>query len=323
MDDIKFIRDERQEKSVKQLQEILDVLKVRPRDTDVEAATRFFYAMLKSAQGLAEKKKKEREEALLKKAIEEKKKEEIKPTELEPSMYKILKEIKQPKIPLPEISKIPKLEEFKPEEESVEEAIENVSKSYPLILFKNIKGETIAQINILHEKGKIVYELMEPEIDSRLVGETKKLVQKKFQKDKKIIKNEKFLTKNIKKAFKKLKIDYTEDYKEEIKYFLYKDMLGLGRIDPLIHDPNVKTVMCDGLNKPVKITLGPGLEITTNIIYMKKENLDEQIEHLGLRIKQEISENNPIAEGMFYNFKIQATLGLGEAESKFMIRKMP
>lgn len=319
MNDIKFIRDDTQQKNIKQLQEVLDVLSVRPKDTDIEAATRFFYSMLKSAQKIAERKKEEKEK-------QKRAKEEI--TELKPqAIQKILKEVTHPilmpiKTSLPEI---PKSEEFKKPEEKpqIEDAIASISKNYPLILFKNTKGEALSQTNILHKKGKIIYELTEPEIDYRLVGETKRLIQKKFQKDKKIIKNEKFLTKNIKKSFKKLKIDYTDEYKEEIKYFLYKDMLGLGRIDSLIHDPNIKTIICDGLNKPVKITIGPGLEITTNILYTKKEKLEKQIKHLGMKIKQEISENNPIVEGMFYHFKIQATLGLGEAESKFIITKMP
>ena len=81
--------------------------------------------------------------------------------------------------------------------------------------------------------------------------------------------------------------------------------------------------MCDGLNKPVKVSLGPGIELPTNIVYTKKENLDNQIKHLGVKIKQEVSEANPIVEGVFFHFRVEATLGMDSAESKFMIKRMP
>ncbi len=319
MDNIKFIRDDIQEKKIKQLQEILNVLQTKPKDSDVEAAQRFFYSMLKASQEIAINKRIEEEKK--KKEIEQKKEElRLKKEELKPSaMQKLLKE----EIPiLPEI-KIPKPEIPKPEEPRAEDMITSISKSYPLILFKNTKGEAVVHTKIITKDGKIIYEITEPEIDFRLVKETEKLVQKDFQKDKKIIKDEKFLTNKIKKAFKNLKIDYTEEYKEEIKYYLYKHMLGMGRIDALAHDPNITAIMCDGINKPVKIAMGPGIEVTTNIIYMKKEELDEQLKQLGMRIKNEVSENNPVVEGQFYHFKIEATLGMGEAESKFVIKKTP
>lgn len=61
MNDIKFIRDDVQEKKIKQLKEILEILSTKPKDSDVEAAKRFFYSMLKAAQEIAEKKREEAE----------------------------------------------------------------------------------------------------------------------------------------------------------------------------------------------------------------------------------------------------------------------
>ncbi len=338
MNDIKFIRDDVQEKKIKQLQEILDLLSTKPKDSDVEAAKRFFYSVLKATREVEEQKREEAEKEKKIKEIERKKPpkpiEPLKPWVM-PKAVEETEEIPRPipmqeatRIPMPppptpEVTKIPKPEVSQPEEPKIEDVITSINQSYPLILYKNFKGEAIVSTSITRKEGKIIYELTEPEIDFRLVRETEKLVQKDFQKDKKIIKDEKFLTDKIKKAFKNLKIDYTEEYKEEIKYYVYKHMLGLERIDPLIHDHNINTIICDGLNKPVKITLGPGLEVTTNIVYTKKEELDEQVKRLGLRIRNEVSENNPVAEGMFYNFKIQLTLGMGEADSKFIIKRMP
>jgi len=331
MNDIKFIRDDVQEKKIKQLKEILQILSTKPKDADVEAAKRFFFSALKATQEI-EKQKREEEEKQ-KKIREIERKRPPKPiTPLRPSiMSKIGGETEEIPIPMPEpirihdpeITKTPKPEILPPEEPKIEDVLTSIEQSYPLMLFKNFKGEAVVSTNISTKEGQIIYELKEPEIDFRLVKETEKIVQKDFQKNNRIIKDDKFLTDKIKKAFKNLKIDYTEEYKEEIKYYLYKHMLGLGRIDPLIHDHNINTIICDGLNKPVKITLGPGLEVTTNIIYTKKEELDEQVKQLSLRIKNEISENNPIAEGQFYHFKIEATLGMGEADSKFIIKRMP
>lgn len=321
MNDIKFIRDDVQEKKIKQLKEILDILSTKPRDSDIEAAKRFFYSVLKVTRKVEEQKREEEEKQKKIREIERKRP----PKPIEPLRSWIMPETVEeiPTLPPQRLTKIPKPEVSQPAEPKIEDVITSLNQYYPLILFKNFKGEVIVSTNISTKEGKIIYELTEPEIDFRLVRETEKLAQKDFQKDKKVIRDEKFLTDKIKKAFKNLKIDYTEEYKEEIKYYVYKHMLGLGRIDPLIHDHNINMISCDGINKPVKITLGPGLEVTTNIIYTKKEELDEQVKQLGLRIRTEISENNPIAEGQFYHFKIEATLGMGEADSKFVIKRMP
>ncbi|MBU4502389.1 MAG: hypothetical protein KKA79_07360 [Nanoarchaeota archaeon] len=333
-DDIKFIRDEIQEKKLKQLQEILDVLTTKPTDIDTEVGTRFFYSLLKATQRVKERKKQESEKQA--KLMEIDRQLPPKPVMEPRSLQKIWKEEEHPKaaphldIPRPEDllmpkEKMPDVKDHKEPEEKpkVEEAIKNISKNYPITIFKSPKGETISQITIIYQKGKVIYHLTEPEIDMRLVQETKNLIQKKFEKDNKKIKDEGFMTKNIKKAFKKIKIDYTDEYKEEIKYFIYKDMLGLGRIDPLVHDDNIRTIACDGINKPVKITLGPGIEMQTNILYTKKEELDDQIKHLGLKMGKQVSENNPIVEGTFFHFRVQATLGMGETQSKFFIKNLP
>ncbi|MDP2907402.1 MAG: hypothetical protein Q8O03_05670 [Nanoarchaeota archaeon] len=335
MNDIKFIRDDVQEEKIKQLKEILDILSTKPKDSDVEAAKRFFYSVLKATREVEEQKREEIEKEKKIREIERKKPPKpiipLRPS-IMPKEFEETEEIPIPRpeatripmpSPAPDVTKIPKPEISQQEEPKIDDVITSINQSYPLILYKNFKGEAIVSTNISRKEGKIIYELTEPEIDFRLVTETEKLVQKDFQKDKKILKDEKFLTDKIKKAFKNLKIDYTEEYKEEIKYYVYKHMLGLERIDPLIHDHNINTIICDGLNKPVKITLGPGLEVTTNITYTKKEELDEQVKRLGVRIRNEISENNPTAEGMFYNFKIQLTFGMGEADSKFIIKRMP
>jgi len=124
MNDIKFIRDEVQEKKIKQLQEILDILSTKPKDLDVEAAKRFFLSMLKAAQRLSEIKEEEAEKERKIKEIEKKK--PPKPKLVPSNMHKILKEIEQPPpmpipTPLPETleipTELPKPEEFKKPEE--------------------------------------------------------------------------------------------------------------------------------------------------------------------------------------------------------------
>jgi len=352
MNVIRFIRDDEHERKIKQLQEILDVLAVKPRDADIQAAKIFFFNLVRAAHVRAEKKKEESEQAKAVKKIDQKAPPKPKRVTEEYSTathVHDMHELTMPPIPphhtegpshlpplppsakqwveLPEIIHVPKPGSVKKEEEGEtikpEEILSHVVPLYPLIIFKNLKGEVIVQSNLNQQGSTVTYELSEPEIDMRLVEETKNLVLKDFQKNRKIIKDEKYLADNVKKAFKRLKIDYTDEYKDEIKYFLYKDLLGLGRVDPLLHDPNVKTITCDGLNKPVKVSLGPGIEVDTNIIYTNKEVLEQQVKHLAMKTRNQISENNPAIEGTFYHFKVQATLGFGEVDSKFVIKKMP
>ena len=37
----------------------------------------------------------------------------------------------------------------------------------------------------------------------------------------------------------------------KIIYYAERDLVGFGKIDPLMHDPNIEDISCDGVNKPV------------------------------------------------------------------------
>ncbi|HIC98825.1 MAG TPA: hypothetical protein EYP08_04065 [Pyrodictiaceae archaeon] len=68
---------------------------------------------------------------------------------------------------------------------------------------------------------------------------------------------------------------YREDY-DYLRYYLVRDKVGLGPLEPLIRDPFIEDITCDGVG-PIYIVhkvFGP---LETNIVFRSEEELDKFI----------------------------------------------
>ncbi|NWG10668.1 hypothetical protein HXY33_02790 [Candidatus Bathyarchaeota archaeon] len=63
----------------------------------------------------------------------------------------------------------------------------------------------------------------------------------------------------------------------KILYYLEKDIVGYGKIDPLIYDDSVEDVGCGGVNKPIFLWHRKYENIKTNIIFHDEQELDDFI----------------------------------------------
>ncbi len=83
-----------------------------------------------------------------------------------------------------------------------------------------------------------------------------------------------------------------------VAYYVARDMVGYGRIDPLIRDPYIEDITCDGVGVPVFVYHSEFEWLTTNIVFSTPEELEQVIMKLGLRAGQEPSIAQPIVEGV-------------------------
>ncbi|MFW6045832.1 MAG: type II/IV secretion system ATPase subunit [Natronomonas sp.] len=106
-------------------------------------------------------------------------------------------------------------------------------------------------------------------------------------------------------------------------YYLYRLFRGFGRIDPLMHDPNIEDISCDGYDIPLYVYHDDYQDIETNVSF-GEEHLDTYIVRLAQQSGRHVSVGSPVIETTLQDGS-RAELALGEEVtprgSAFTIRK--
>ena len=72
--------------------------------------------------------------------------------------------------------------------------------------------------------------------------------------------------------------------------------MGFGKIDPLMRDPNIEDISCDGVNKPVYIWHRTFESIETNLQFESDEDLDNLVVKLVHMAGKHVSSAFPIVD---------------------------
>jgi flagellar protein FlaI len=138
------------------------------------------------------------------------------------------------------------------------------------------------------------------------------------QKDK-----EKFLEKTLEQIIIDNQIVLEDDSKDVIFYHIFRNFLGYGRIDILMHDEGIEDISCDGPDTPIFIHHRKYEAIETNIFFNSAEELDSFLMRLCQISGKQISIFSPIVDGKLPDgSRLQATLARTVTSgSTFTIRK--
>ena len=82
----------------------------------------------------------------------------------------------------------------------------------------------------------------------------------------------------------------------KILYHAERDLVGFGKIDPLMRDPNIEDISCDGVNKPVYIWHRNFESIETNLQFESDEDLDNLVVKLVHMAGKHVSSAFPIVD---------------------------
>ncbi len=132
------------------------------------------------------------------------------------------------------------------------------------------------------------------------------------------------ISQGIKKLCSKYRIKIDDNQHKKLNYFLVRDFLGLEIIEPIMHDPYIEDVSCDGLNIPIFVNhlkYGP-LEV--NKKFNDGLRLNSFIIKLAQKANQEVSLSKPIMQGALPDgSRVEAIYGkeISEKGSSFTIRK--
>jgi len=82
----------------------------------------------------------------------------------------------------------------------------------------------------------------------------------------------------------------------KIQYYIERDIIGSGPIEPLIRDPYIEDIHCIGLND-IYIVHKTFDMIGTNVRFAEKAELDGWMRSMSERIGRPVSDSRPIADG--------------------------
>ncbi|NOR85175.1 type IV secretion system protein VirB11 [archaeon] len=110
------------------------------------------------------------------------------------------------------------------------------------------------------------------------------------------------------------------------EYYILRDFIGMGKLQPIMNDSNIEDISCDGVGVPLFVYHRNSKfgTIKTNVVFNKKEELDDFVIKLSQRCEKSISVAEPLLDGALTDgSRVHATLGsdIARRGSNYTIRK--
>jgi len=177
--------------------------------------------------------------------------------------------------------------------------VEDVELQYPLL-----KPFAYANIMWSDSQETLIYRVSEPtltereeEIYEKMEESLVELVDIKLS----TLKTEEsavdYLEEKIKQILKELDIHLSKSEFSKIMYYIYRNFIGINKIEPLMHDPYIEDIGCDGTGTPLYIIHKKFGSLKTNIVYDDEEKLKEFIVKLAERCGRYVSYAEPLLDG--------------------------
>jgi len=178
---------------------------------------------------------------------------------------------------------------------------------------------------------RIKYELIEPTLlkeEENQLKEIKDILVEEIDVNLKEIgtrdKAEEYLKAKIREIIKDYRLKIAEEAVDKLMYYIIRDFLGYGKIDPLMKDPLIEDISADGVNIPIYVWHRDYESLPTNILFKNSEELNSFIVRLAYLARKNISLAIPILDASLPDgSRIQMTYGneITRRGSTFTIRR--
>ena len=176
---------------------------------------------------------------------------------------------------------------------------EQVNFKYPLIA-----PYAYAHIFWDENKKELLYRVEEPNLDKEekrilviLEEGIKELVNISFLGMKKQGNVIEYLEKNVKVLLNELRITLARDSYLKLMYYIYRDFVGLGKVEPLMNDYFIEDIECNGAGYPIYIVHRRYRNLRTNVLFKEIKFLASFVEKLAERAGQYVSYATPLLDG--------------------------
>jgi|GEM_PF-884571 len=171
------------------------------------------------------------------------------------------------------------------------------------------------------------YTVAEPELtkeEAKILEETKtSLINKISLAD---LTNESQMYEMIEKLFTKNKVKMNKQQKDKIVYYIIRQVNGLDKVEPLMHDTLIEDVECNGIGIPIFIVHRKYGHIITNIQFDTEKELQQFIIKMAHLCKSYVSYASPLLDAILPDgSRVNATLtsNVSTRGPTFTIRKFP
>jgi len=210
--------------------------------------------------------------------------------------------------------------------------LKSINIVYALIPSKTRIPFASANIRWSNADSALIYNLIEPKLtaqEDELLNKIKTTLIEKLDVDFTTLRKgeaRNYLRKRFEETINLMAAILPEEKRQELLYYVERDFVGLGKIEPLMQDPNIEDISCDGIGIPIYIFHRNPLigSIRSNIQFDDAEKLDVFVSKLSQRCGKNISIAAPLVGGSLPDgSRVQATLGTDIARrgSNFTIRK--
>ncbi len=253
--------------------------------------------------------------------------------EIEESVIGRVRKLEPEKVEGIDLGKLKEFRIIETEEKFYEPTKINVK--YPLIPRNPKQGQKVfayAHIRWSQKDYSLVYYVIEPKLTPReksILEKVKKIIMERLDIEFESLKRKEakeYLEKRFMEIIREVTPYLPKDKQEDIFYYIQRDFLGLEKIEPLMQDPNIEDISCDGVGIPIYVNhRDPKIgTIKTNIVFESAEELDRFVNKLAQRCGKMISIAQPLLDATLPDgSRLQATLGTDIARrgSNFTIRK--
>lgn len=178
---------------------------------------------------------------------------------------------------------------------------------------------------------KILYEIIEPTLqkeEEKRLKEIKAFLMEEVDVNLKDIetkeKAENYLKEKTNAIIKKYRIKVPPESVDKLTYYIVRDFIGYGKIDPLMKDHLIEDISADGVNMPIYVWHRLYESLPTNIIFKDETELNSFIIRLAYLAEKNISIASPILDASLPDgSRIQLTYGneVTRRGSTFTIRR--
>ena len=133
-----------------------------------------------------------------------------------------------------------------------------------------------------------------------------------------------YVRREVNNVIRKYRMRMDRSSYERLSYYIAREFIGYNRIDPILKDPNIEDISCDGPQIPLYIFHRHFENLQTNVIFKNAEELDSFAIKLAQRCQRHVSIAEPLLDGSLPDgSRVQLSLGkeVTMHGSTFTIRK--
>lgn len=181
------------------------------------------------------------------------------------------------------------------------------------------------------ETQKVRYKVIEPTLldeEVEMLKELKSILMEEIDVNLREIdtreKAAEYLKVKIRETIKNYRLQIAEEAIDKLMYYIVRDFVYYGKIDPLMKDRMVEDISADGVNIPLYVWHREYESLPTNVIFEEESKLDSFIVRLAYLSSKNISIANPILDASLPDgSRVQLTYGneVTRRGSTFTIRR--